>query len=434
MKHTLSLLLTAFLGLSCTTQKISKTISESQVFNRGGFTGFMLYDPEESSTIHAINEDRYFVPASNTKLFTFYTAQKVLGERVNALNYHIMGDSLLFWGTGDPSFLHPDFGDRSTLDFLEMHSDKRLFLVDNFDQVTPNGPGWSWSWFNYYFGAERSAFPLYGNVVRFSFDTLSQRSMISPAYFKHSLLPQTGYSSTARRDFRKNLFQVSLPLPASSFQSYDKPIITSPQLALALLKDTLKREVEFMDYAYIKDIKPQKWLGMPRDSLFRQMMTDSDNFLAEQLMLLVSDQLFDSLNMEGAISHAKKEWLAELPDEPEWEDGSGLSSYNKFTPRSVVRLLDMIWEETPEEKILAFFPSGGKSGTIRSWYAAEDGGPPFVYAKTGTLSNSHCLSGYVFTSSGKRLIFSFMHNNYTLPSDELKKEMERVLKEIYRRF
>ncbi len=423
-----------FLLGGCASQNIKRTVSQSEVFNQGGFTGFMLFDPEKGRTIYAMNEDRYFIPASNTKLFTFYVSQKVLGPQVNALNYQIMGDSLLFWGTGDPSFLHPDFRDNSILNFLHDHSDKQLFLIDNFDQVAANGPGWSWSWFNYYFGAERSAFPIYGNVVRFGFDTLLQRPSVSPSYFRNSLNPNPLHASMAKREFRQNRFQIAYPSTKTQSPDYDKPFITSPELSLQLLKDTLKHEIQLLESKWIKNLKPQKLKGMPSDSLYRQMMTDSDNFLAEQLMLLVSDQLFDSLNMERAIDFAKKEWLKDLPDEAMWEDGSGLSSYNKFTPRSIIRLLEMIWEETPQEKIMAFFPSGGQSGTIRSWYAANEGQPPFVYAKTGTLSNSHCLSGYVFTQSGKRLTFSFMHNNYTLPSDELKMEMERVLKVIHGRF
>lgn len=85
---------------------------------------------------------------------------------------------------------------------------------------------------------------------------------------------------------------------------------------------------------------------------------------------------------------------------------------------------------TKYPKIFAYFPSGGASGTIRSWYKSDDE-HPYVYAKTGTLSGVHCLSGYLLTKSGKTLHFSFMHNNYVISSSELKKEMEKVLYLIY---
>jgi D-alanyl-D-alanine carboxypeptidase/D-alanyl-D-alanine-endopeptidase (penicillin-binding protein 4) len=64
-------------------------------------------------------------------------------------------------------------------------------------------------------------------------------------------------------------------------------------------------------------------------------------------------------------------------------------------------------------------------GTIRNWYGGQESA--YVYAKTGTLSNKHCLSGYLRTKSGRLLIFSFMHNNYVGSSTPVKEEMEKVL-------
>ena len=56
--------------------------------------------------------------------------------------------------------------------------------------------------------------------------------------------------------------------------------------------------------------------------------------------------------------------------------------------------------------------------------------PPYVFAKTGTLRHKHCLSGYLRTHSGRVLIFSFMHNNYTGSSARIKEEMQRVLEMV----
>jgi serine-type D-Ala-D-Ala carboxypeptidase/endopeptidase (penicillin-binding protein 4) len=167
--------------------------------------------------------------------------------------------------------------------------------------------------------------------------------------------------------------------------------------------------------------------------LYKRLMQESDNFIAEQLLLLCSATISDTLNTEKAIKYASAHFLQDLPDKPLWKDGSGLSRYNLFTPRSIISLLEKLYAEVPRQRLFDIFPAGGQSGTIKKWYAS-DNGQPYIFAKTGTLSNVHCLSGYLITQKGKVLLFSFMHNNYVVDIDEVRKEMQKVLKELYLKY
>jgi len=419
---------------SCTAHKVKKSVRDSDVFSQG-HVGFMLYDTEKGKTIYSLNEDKYFIPASNTKLFTFYTSYKILGDGlINGLNYIQKEDSLIFWGTGDPTFLHPDFKDSTVLDFLK-NIPQDLYMVNTFSQVPAYGDGWSWDWYNYYYATERSALPVYGNVIRASKLT-NQQHTFYPDYFNNFIIedvPSDKY--TISREHKNNIFHFGIDSKNDSLAfKTDKPFITSPEITAEIISQQVGRSVTVLNKKGYHHLPHKKLQTAEVDSVYAQMMKISDNFLAEQLMYLVSDSLFDSLDIRAAISYAKENYLQDLPDEPKWVDGSGLSAKNMFTPRSIVALLAKIKEDVPQEKIKAYFPAGGESGTIRNFYKSDEGMPPYIYAKTGTLSMSNALSGFLYTKSGKTLLFSFLLNNYTLDSGELKKEMEKVLYQIYQNY
>jgi D-alanyl-D-alanine carboxypeptidase/D-alanyl-D-alanine-endopeptidase (penicillin-binding protein 4) len=128
------------------------------------------------------------------------------------------------------------------------------------------------------------------------------------------------------------------------------------------------------------------------------------------------------------IDFAEKNFLTNLPDKPQWYDGSGLSRYNLFTPRSMVILLDNIYKMVPKERLFSVLPAGGVSGTIRNQYKSTT--TPYVYAKTGTLRYNHSLSGFLVTNKGRVLIFSFMHNNFASNVSNIRSAMEKVLLHI----
>ncbi|HTG39625.1 D-alanyl-D-alanine carboxypeptidase/D-alanyl-D-alanine endopeptidase [Sphingomonas sp.] len=91
-------------------------------------------------------------------------------------------------------------------------------------------------------------------------------------------------------------------------------------------------------------------------------------------------------------------------------DGSGMSSYNRITPRAAVTLLRWIanqpwgaaWRET--------LPIAGQDGTLRSRFKGTvlEGR---LFAKTGSLNASRALSGYLVTKSGRTLVFSALAND-----------------------
>ena len=167
---------------------------------------------------------------------------------------------------------------------------------------------------------------------------------------------------------------------------------------------------------------------VPIDSLYRRMMHQSDNFLAEQILIMASATLSDSLSAERMIDRTIAGPLRTLTHKPRWVDGSGLSRYNLFTPSSFVYVLNELYKEIDKSRLFDLFPGGGESGTLQNWYAG--GMTPYIFAKSGSLGNNYNLSGYLVARSGKVLIFSFMNNHFLTSTNTIRKKMQTVLETI----
>lgn len=425
-----SLLLTSCSAIKKTNKEIETDFTESRIFKQG-YAGFALYDPVSKKMLYTHNADKYFTPASNTKLFTLFTGLKVLGDSVPALKYTIKGDSLIFKGTGDPSFLNPDLPESRVVEFLN-NNDLKLFYAPAAYKEKHLGPGWAWDDYDSYYSSEKIDFPLYGNLIELQFHDYAEPE-VTPIQFQDSIKLVEAFSPENKYAQRK------ISSNKMEYQKFDRgdnftqhiPIKYSNNLITELLSDTLNKKVAIYK-GDLKDLEFNKTLySIPADSIYKRMMQVSDNFIAEQIMLMAADKISDSLKTSIAIDYMKENHLKDLPDEPMWYDGSGLSRYNLFTPRSMVKLVEKIEMEMPKERLFNILAAGGASGTLKNYYKAET---PYIYAKTGTLKNNHSLSGFIITKSGKTLIFSFMNSNYTVPTSELKKGMTRILEQVHNNY
>lgn len=431
--YAISLKLVAILLLVTSCSPVSKSTLNKK-FNSietslHNHTGFMLYDPVEKKKLYSFQSDRYFTPASNTKIFTFYTSLVLLGDSIPALQYTIHGDSLIFKGTGDPSFLYEETAQSNkVLQFLEQ-SDKQLFLYQDNLFTEPLGPGWAWDDYRYTYSVERSAFPIYGNY--FSIQRNKSVLKIQPSLFAYNVsIADSTQRSSVIRDIGSNKISFYPGKIVQPKEQWKIPFKTSHELTATLLSDTLNKNVAIYKH-HVRDSLNTLY-SVPADSLYKVMMQESDNFISEQLLLVCSQVLSDSLKPEVAIRYMKKNYLNDLPDVPIWVDGSGLSRYNLFTPRSIVKLWEKIYQTVPHERLFPLLAIGGKTGTIKNYYKNDSlSNQPYIYGKTGTLSNNHSLSGYLVTKKGNTLIFSFMNNNYTASVREVRSAMEKILKDIY---
>jgi D-alanyl-D-alanine carboxypeptidase/D-alanyl-D-alanine-endopeptidase (penicillin-binding protein 4) len=390
--------------------------------------GFVLYDPASKKTIFDHQGERYFTPASNTKIFTLYASLKLLGDSIPALRYVAANDSLVFWGTGHPGFLYGEtWQDTVVYNFLKARTEPLFFSSSNF-QTETFGPGWSWDDYMYYFQVERTSLPVYGNLGKVK--KSGSAFLADPPVFDFAInsLTTPGKTSTMVRGKESNLLTYRQGLTDKPRQ-WRIPFHVSDDVVAKILTDTLAKDVT----AVTKSLPAyaQTLYAPSPDSLYKVMMVESDNFIAEQLLLMCSGVLSDTLKQDIAIKHMKENFLSDLPDQPVWVDGSGLSRYNLITPRSIVALWAKIDAIVPRERLFQLLAVGGKNGTLKNYYAAEK---PYIFGKTGTLSNNHVLSGFLVTKQGRTLIFSWMNNNFVSSTTDVRVKMEEILRWIYEKY
>lgn len=409
---------------------VYQLLGASEAFN-DIFSGFMLYDPADREVLVARDADKYYTPASNTKILTLYTTLQVLGDSIPLFRYATRGDSLILWGTANPVFLHPLLTQDTSYRRLLRDSTCQLFFSSHNFKDRRFGPGWAWDDYNYNFQVERSSFPVYGNLAYFARNRLTQGFEAYPRYFQTRLRYnpnlENGRPRIIRRE-RSNVFEYNDRALSGGAFYQEVPFNTSAEVVAALLSDTLGQRVQVLDLGQQPPMAVNTHSIPLPDRALQRMMQESDNFIAEQLLLACAEKLTGTQRSEYAIRYAQDSLFQALTDPLVWRDGSGLSRYNLFTPRSMVEVLALLHQSVPEERLLSLFSAGGVSGTLERYYAGKRA--PYVFAKTGTLSNKHCLSGYLRTDSGRLLIFSFMHNNYVYGSLPLKRDMEVVLKFI----
>lgn len=425
MQKTVIQNLLLLLLISCSSVKnvavdndINRKLKQSSLFNNQ-FTGFSLFDIQEDKFIAGYNDTKCFTPASNTKILTMYTALKSFEDSVPALIYKRFEETLMVQPVGDPTFLHPDFDYQPAYTFLKENS--HIHIVWPINDIKPFGPGWAWEDYVYDFQPQRSWWPIYGNRTRVvkKDDSIT----VVPPFFEDyvEIFKKRRVGESVERDLKYNLFRIYTDNDTSDFKRVI-PFDYSKELLGQLLLDTLKQDVRFVESLMIK---PDTLYTHHIDSVVKVMMIDSDNFLAEQL-LLTSAWKHGYTSYDSFIKHVKLIWLNDM-NEFVWVDGSGLSRYNLIAPVDVVRMLKRSSETFGFERIKNLLPIGGQNGTLEAWYGAEE---PYIFAKTGTLSNNYNVSGFMKTRSGKWMIFSFMNNHFTVPLDTLKEEIQTLLEAV----
>lgn len=391
-----------------------------------GHIGICIYEPATGTYWYNYNADKYFISASNTKLFTLYAGMKYLGDSLVGLRYNsvIENNTTYINPTGDPTFLDPAFAYQPVLEFLKKQQAININRQNTGFDIY--GKGWAWDDYTETFMTPRSSFPIYKNLINIKWQQ-SDSILICPKYFQKEIKRSKRFPDGF--DLITQLGNNHLMFLQGNKKNKAVPFDADISTVIDLLKDTLNiKNISSNIENIFKGISTIH--SQPSDSLFKPMMHNSDNFFAEQTLLMASNEKLGYMNDEDMIDTLLATDLKDIPQKPRWVDGSGLSRYNLFTPNSFVYILERMKNEFGMDRLKNILPTGGE-GSLKNYFVKDSA---YIYAKTGTLSNNCALSGFIFTQHGKLLIFSVLVNNYQTGATPVRRAVERFLEGIIKKY
>jgi len=488
MKQLALMLLLATAGHTATlAQQIERLLAASPAA-KAAFWGIDVVDLATGRTLYQQNADHFFVPASNTKLFTTALALSRLGPH-HTFQTRVLADaapdasgriagSLRLIGGGDPNLsgrtlpyrMNAPTGDPlaaidDLADQIAARGVKRIagdIIGDDTWYVwEPYAAGWGIDDPQSDDGPPISALTVNDNTIMLTVapgrrEGSSTVLTIAPAleYYRIVNRVRTGTAGGERRVHVSRLpgsADVTLwgELPVRT-KEVDLPMaIEDPARYAALaLRDALEDrgivvEGEAVSRRLMPEDVPDLKQGPPVEpAAGLEMARRISAPLIEDLQL--TDKVSQNLHAElalravgrarrnvGSFEAGREEMKAFLeeagiaPEAYNFNDGSGLARLNLVTPATVLKLLRHMYAGQYREDWISLLPVGGKDGTLSNRFS-ESAGKGRVHAKTGSLSHVSALSGYIQRMNGRWVAFSILVDNYNSPAAEVRGVMDRI--------
>ena len=399
-------------GQRISERKFKKIIEKEDSFN-GSIISAVFLDLKKNKNIVDFQSNRYMTPASNIKLLTFLATISIF-DSIPSVEYIKKNNKFYFRSTGYPLLGHPKYEDKILADFLKKQPDS-LVYIENKKNINSLGPGWAWDDQGYYFSSERSFSPFHGNVVSLYKKNKGGSLKFFPKYFGKN------------KNLIKNISSWNEITNIKAKDTLLIPFSTKKVSNQVLFSEYLDRKVLLAnDFPEIENQFKTFYSGFEKQ-LFEALLHDSDNLIAESLLSMVSNYFKNDLDNKKTINDFILDNFPGLKNKPIWHDGSGLSRYNMLTTSSIIQVLKKIHGKIGLKKIMIYFPEIKAASKRLSFFDQENEFK--VFAKTGTLSNNHCLSGYIFKGE-KLILFSLMVNHHNKSIMDIQKAVGKIITKV----
>ena len=387
-------------------KKIDRWVSKNENL-KNSVVSIAIKELGKNKKTKGINLNTFMTPASNLKILTVLGSIHV-GDTIPVIKYNLSNDTLKISPTGYPLLAHPKYQNKELENFLKPHKHIE-YNLSNTDLIK-YGPAWAWDDLTYYFQAERSSMPIFGNVLQIIKKENGELEL-TPNNFK--IYIDYNQKDKISRSLDENVFSVNPSIIQLGDTIYH-PFISSNKVIVDLLENYLKNSVSHSDDR-LNNYKVLNSIDV--DEIYSIILKKSDNLISESLAANISFRVNDTISVKKGIDIIKNSFKNNISKQMNLFDGSGLSRYNLITPEALIISLERIYYMIGIERIKKIF----SNNFIIDNY--ED----FVWGKTGTLKNNFNYSGYLINDKGKAYVFSIMINHFTEDLDNIKNTIKDFL-------
>ncbi len=414
--------------------------------------GVLVQPLSSGQTFYSRDAEKYFTPASNTKLLTTAAAFQELGAnfRIRTSVYQNGDGVLRVVGRGDPSLTDTQIQALAhQLKQKGITQIKELIADDSYIQGDIVNPTWQWEDVQSEDGAPVTSFILNENVFSFKLIPQSVGKPLQIAWVDASEAKQwriINESTTVAknptpinitRELSGNVLRIQGQLTGNSEPYLVSFPVADPsyyflrrfRTALAKEKITLGSILVSTGGNNLEEIAFVE--SPPLSELLMETLQNSNNLYAEALLRALAFKQPRVANKNTAdigLANLKTN-LTQLGVDPKnylLVDGSGLSRRNLIAPEALVQILRAI-AKIPEASVYrASLPVAGKSGTLKNRFL-NTSAEGIVQAKTGTLTGVVTLSGYVNNPKYEPLVFSIMVNQSEQPSSVVRQAVDEIV-------
>jgi D-alanyl-D-alanine carboxypeptidase/D-alanyl-D-alanine-endopeptidase (penicillin-binding protein 4) len=155
----------------------------------------------------------------------------------------------------------------------------------------------------------------------------------------------------------------------------------------------------------------------PLSEVVRDINKFSNNVMARQLYLTLAAELGGAPAQPQAAARAIEQWLVFKGIEAKelrTENGSGLSRNERASATTLMALLQAAWKSPVMPEFMASLPVVAADGTMRKRLHFE-GVSGNAHIKTGLLSDTRSIAGYVLDRNGRRHAVVMIANHPNAP-------------------